>query len=336
MSQVSYAKSGVDLKVSADAKNRMQEIVARSHTPQVLNGIGLFSGFYSLDTSTYTEPVLTSSMDGVGTKVKVAQMMGVYDTIGQDLVNHCVNDIMVCGADPLFFMDYIAADKLQVDAITEIVRGLSEACRASGCSLIGGETAEMPGVYVPNHFDLAGCIVGMVDRGSIIDGSRIVVGDVIVGLTSSGLHTNGYSLVRKIFFELKNYDVATWVSDLGAPLGEELLRIHKSYRSVIKAVRWLEDLHGIAHITGGGIIDNIKRLLPKGLDVRIDWSSWSLPPIFRLIQSEGDVSNVEMRRVFNLGIGMTMIVKRQAAEKVIEVCESVGETALAVGEITMV
>jgi len=329
----SYKDSGVDLERSDQAKAAIKAHVKSTYTESVLHDIGLFSGFFRFDADKYKNPVLVSSIDGVGTKVKIAKMMGVYDTIGADLVNHSVNDIMVCGADPLFFMDYIAADELSPEMVSGVVEGMAAACKGAGCALIGGETAEMPGVYTEHSFDLAGTIVGAVDRDRIIDGSNIVPGDVLVGVTSNGIHTNGYSLVRKIFFENGRYAVEHQFDELDMTLGTELLKIHKSYYKLIRAVRESDGLKGISHITGGGIVGNTTRLLPSGCKVVIDWQSWDWPPIFKIIKKAGEVSDAEMRNVFNLGIGLVLIVAKQDVDRILEICASVQEQAILIGSV---
>jgi len=332
-SEISYKDSGVDLERSRQAKDAIKAHVKSTHTENVLRDIGLFSGFFRFDTDKYKEPVLVSSIDGVGTKVKIAQMMGRYNTIGADLVNHSVNDIMVCGAEPLFFMDYIAADRLTQDMVSGAVEGMASACKESGCALIGGETAEMPGVYTEQSFDLAGTIVGVVDRDRIIDGSTIGAGDILIGIASNGIHTNGYSLVRKVFFENNDYSVEHRFNDLGGTLGEELLKVHKSYHRLIRAVRNLEGLKGISHITGGGIVGNTNRLLPAGCRVDIDWESWSWPVIFSILQKEGSVPDAEMRNVFNLGVGLVLIVTEEKAEALLGSCASMQEEAFVIGSV---
>lgn len=333
MSEITYEKAGVDIKRARKAKDPIAELSRLTHSERVLRGIGLFGGFYELDIERYNQPVLVSSIDGVGTKIKIAQMMGVFGSIGEDLVNHCTNDIMVCGADPLFFLDYLATDKLDVEIVKEVITGVAHACKKAGCALIGGETAEMPGVYVQNNIDIAGCMIGVVEKGGIIDGTAIAPGDVLIGVASNGLHTNGYSLVRKVFFELKKYAVDDVLKDTNCSLGEELLRTHRSYHELIKRVRREGGLHGISHITGGGLIDNTKRLLKADLDLQIDWSAWEVPPIFRIIQTVGGVPTEEMRNVFNMGIGLVLIVERKKADYFLGLClDSVGE-AFIIGEV---
>jgi phosphoribosylformylglycinamidine cyclo-ligase len=333
MTRATYKDAGVDRGTAENVKDAIKEIARESFSKNVLKEIGLFSGFFSLDGWGYKKPVLVSSIDGVGTKIKIAQMMGQYRTIGEDLVHHCVNDIMVCGADPLFFLDYIAADKLQPAVIKDIVSGIAKACKASNCALVGGETAEMPGVYVQNNFDLAGAIVGIVEQQAIIDGGDIQPGDVLIGVASNGLHTNGYSLARKILFELKKYNVSDFIVDFGTSLGQELLKVHRSYRSLITQVRNLPGMHGIAHVTGGGIVGNTTRLLKPDLDLRIRWNAWETPPIFKFIQKEGGVSDAEMRAVFNLGIGLVLVVDETRAETFLNVCYSNHEHANVIGSV---
>ncbi|TDJ01849.1 MAG: phosphoribosylformylglycinamidine cyclo-ligase [Caldithrix sp.] len=333
MTQVTYENAGVSREVSENAKDSIKAFARTTHSKNVLKETGLFSGFYALDFKKFKRPVLASSIDGVGTKVKIAQMMGVYDSIGRDLVNHCVNDIMVCGAEPLFFLDYLAADKLHVNVIEEIVKGISVACKDAGCALIGGETAEMPGVYAPDNFDVAGSIVGVVEFDEIIDGKQIKPGDCLIGVASNGLHTNGYSLVRKVFFEKSDYSVTTPLEETQSTLGEELLRVHLSYHRLIGKIKSSEGLHGIAHITGGGIVDNTSRLLREGLDLQIDWSAWEIQPIFKIIQKEGNISDSEMRDVFNLGVGLVLIVDTNTAESFLGACRNLDEQAFVIGSI---
>jgi len=333
MTQITYENAGVSREVSESAKDSIKTLARATHSKNVLKEIGLFSGFYDFDFKTFKRPILVSSIDGVGTKVKIAQMMGVYESIGRDLVNHCVNDIMVCGAEPLFFMDYLAADKLHVNVIEEIVKGISEACQDSGCALIGGETAEMPGVYAPGNFDVAGSIVGVVEFDKIIDGSQIKPSDCLIGVASNGLHTNGYSLVRKVFFENNHYSVTTRLDETQSTLGEELLRVHRSYHGLMGKIKNSEGLHGIAHITGGGLVDNISRLLKEGLDLQIDWSAWEMQPIFKIIQKEGNIPDSEMRKVFNLGVGLVLVVNPDTVESFLNACKTASEQAFVTGSV---
>jgi len=295
-----YAAAGVDIDAAARAKTLIGKQAKTTHRPEVLGGVGFFGGLFEL--KGYEQPVLVSSVDGVGTKLKIAVALGKHDTVGVDLVNHCVNDILTCGAEPLFFLDYIAMGKLVPEQVAAIAKGLAKACREVGCALIGGETAEMPGLYSGEDYDLVGFIIGAVEKEKIISGGGIKAGDAVVGLTSSGLHTNGYSLVRKIFgIDQMNKDYP----ELGRTLGEELLEPHRCYRNQLKPL--LSLIKGMAHITGGGLVDNIPRVLPDGLAVRLDMKSWTVPPIFKLIQDKGNVDQGEMFRVFNMGIGMVLI-----------------------------
>ncbi len=305
-----YQAAGVDLTTASQATERISRHARTTFNSRVLGDIGFFGGLYHLEK--YRDPVLVSSADGVGTKVRIAAMMGRYDTVGQDLVNHCINDILVGGAKPLFFLDYIAMGKLDADAADSLVEGLALACREAGCVLIGGETAEMPGVYVGKEFDLAGFIVGVVERDEIIDGSAINEGDAILGIPSSGLHTNGFSLVRKAFgLDNNPSELERFYPELERTLGEELLEPHRCYLGVVGGQ--LDKIKGMAHITGGGFRENVPRALPKGLAAKIDGSAWSTPPIFRLIQSAGQVSDAEMYDVFNMGIGMTVMASKEDA-----------------------
>jgi phosphoribosylformylglycinamidine cyclo-ligase len=299
----------------------------------VLTDIGAFGGMFRLAADGMADPVLVSSIDSVGTKVKIASMMGRYDTVGIDMVNHCVNDILVQGATPLFFMDYYATSKLVPERAAQIVKGISEACREAGCALLGGEIAEMPGVYCEGEFDVAGCIVGLVDRDRIIDGSRVRQGDVVIGLASSGLHTNGYSLVRKVLFEDHDYKVDQYVPELGAVLGEVLLTPHKSYLKSVRAVMSRFEVHAMAHLTGGGFYGNIPRVLPSNCQVTVERRSWGVPPIFQLIQDKGNIDTTEMHRTFNMGIGLVMIVAKEHAVEVVDVLREEGEAASIIGEV---
>ncbi|HDZ58433.1 MAG TPA: phosphoribosylformylglycinamidine cyclo-ligase, partial [Ignavibacteriales bacterium] len=276
-------------------------------------------------------PVLVSSVDGVGTKLKIAIEMNKHDTIGQDLVNHCVNDIACCGAEPLFFLDYMAFGKLTPEIAADIVKGFSVACKENGCALIGGETAEMPGIYNKKDYDLSGTIVGVVEKSGIIDGKNIKRGDLLIGFRSNGLHTNGYSLARKVLLE--KYSLEEHIEMLNRTLGEELLRIHKSYLPLIKELKRNANVKGLAHITGGGIKGNTSRIIPPGLNLKIHWGNWEIPPVFKLIQETGNVSNEEMRKVFNVGIGLIAVVRREQEELVLQTALSGKEHALVVGEI---
>lgn len=330
---LTYEAAGVSIAAGDESVERIKAMARATYGPSVLRDIGLFGGFYELDSGRCRRPVLVSSIDGVGTKVKVACALGVYDTVGEDLVNHSVNDVMTSGADPLFFLDYLATGKLKPEVVEKVVEGMARACRQAGCALIGGETAEMPGVYHPDDFDLAGAIVGVVEKEQIIDGHTIKAGDVLVGIGSNGLHTNGYSLARKVLLELAGIKLTEHVHELGCTLGEELLRVHRSYQTLVQQVRSLPGLHGIAHITGGGIVGNTSRLLPAGRSLRIDWQAWEVPPIFRLIQRLGKVQDAEMRRVFNLGIGEVLVVAPEATSICIEKASAAGFAAYIIGEV---
>ncbi len=333
MNTLTYLDAGVSQERADRAKAAIKRIVQSTFTEAVVKEVGLFSGFFALDARAYAQPVLVSSVDGVGTKVLIAELMQDFSTIGVDLVNHCVNDIAVCGADPLFFLDYLASDRLDVDKIQAVLEGMAEACRQAGCALIGGETAEMPGVYRPAALDLVGAIVGVVDRTRIIDGSKIRAGDRLLGVPSNGLHTNGYSLVRKVLLDQGAYKPDAYIESLGRTLGQELLEPHRSYLTLIAKLRVLPGVHGLAHITGGGILGNVIRLLPGGLRVRVRWGTWPVPPIFGLIQSTGGVPEHEMRSVFNLGVGLVVVVGPAGIDAVKAVAEEEGLALYDIGEV---
>ena len=308
-----YRSSGVDLNANAHAKELIKALARTTFRPGVVGDIGFFGGMFQV--KGFRNPVLVASTDGVGTKLKIAALMGRYDTIGIDLVNHCVNDIFTCGAEPLFFLDYIAMGRMVPERAADLVKGLATACRANNCALIGGETATMPGIYAPDDFDLAGFIVGAVERAKVLDGSNIAAGDVLLGLPSSGLHTNGYSLVRKIFHIDENARaLRKRYAGLSGALGEALLAPHRCYYEALKD--HLSRINGLAHITGGGFYENIPRTLPRGLGVRINPKSWDVPPLFRLIQKTGNISSREMHSVFNMGIGMIAICTPDNARKI--------------------
>lgn len=311
-----YKSSGVDIDAGNETVRRIKKLAKATFTPGVLSDIGSFGGLFKLDTSSWKEPVLVSSADGVGTKLKVAFMANRHRTIGADLVNHCVNDILVQGAVPLFFLDYLATGRLSPDVAEQIVEGLARACTDNGCALIGGETAEMPGFYADDEYDVAGFIVGAVDHERIIDGRSIKVGDVLIGLPSNGLHTNGYSLARKIAFEELKLKVDSHVPELGETVGEAFLRTHRSYLSVIKPLLVRGQIKGMAHITGGGITDNLPRVLPKGTAARIDRTTWRVPALFRWLGESGRVPEYDLRRSFNMGIGLILVVDPRQAEAV--------------------
>lgn len=328
-----YKAAGVDIEAGNEAVLRLKDYVKSTYTPNVLTEVGSFGGMIRFTGEGMQEPVLVSSIDGVGTKVKIAAMMNKFDTVGMDIVNHSVNDILVQGAKPLFFLDYFATSKLEPEMAADVVKGMSEACRAVGCALIGGEIAEMPGVYVEGEFDIAGCIVGVVDRSKIIDGSKVMPGDVVVGLASSGPHTNGYSLIRKILFEDNNYRIDQYVPELGAVLGDVLLAPHRCYANSVLAVMQEFDIHAMAHLTGGGFYNNIPRVLPMDCQVTVERRYWGVPPIFTLLQEKGNIDPVEMHRTFNMGIGMVLIVDKSHGMEVVAKLEEMGEAATIIGEV---
>jgi phosphoribosylformylglycinamidine cyclo-ligase len=316
--QKAYACAGVDVDLGNRLKRRIQQLVTQTHGPQVLGKIGGFGGLFRVQFHGMRAPVLVASIDGVGTKLKIAFALDRHDTIGADLVNHCANDIAVLGARPLFFLDYIGCGKLEPRVFDQLIRGFSRACRAADCALIGGETAQMPGMYRNGEYDLAGCMVGVVDRAKIIDGSKIKPGDVILGLASNGLHTNGYSLARRILFEKMRLKPSSKIDDLSATIGEELLHVHKNYQPLLAKVP-SGMIKGLAHITGGGLIDNLPRILPKKCDAIIETRSWRVPGIFQMLQRNGDVDPVEMYQVFNMGIGMVAITSERDAKRTMSI-----------------
>jgi len=321
----SYAKAGVDIDAKDKAIERISKLARSTSRPGVLSGVGFFGGLFEF--KGYKNPVLVSSIDQVGTKTKIANAADKHDTVGIDIVSHCVNDIFTCGAEPLFFLDYIGMGKMVPEKVEAIVRGLAQACRDVGCALIGGETGEMPGLYAtPDNYDLVGFIIGVVEKEKIIMGKTIVAGDTIIGLPSSGLHTNGYSLVRKIFGETKSA-LQTHYPELGRTLGEELLEPHRCYYNQLKPL--LPLIKGMAHITGGGLIGNVPRILPQGVAASFDSQAWTTPPIFHLIQQRGNVDHNEMYRVFNMGIGMVLIC---SADKADQLTRALPETKV-IGEV---
>ena len=310
-----YAAAGVDIALGNQVKQGLQEKVQRTYGPEVLGRIGGFGGLFRAEFGQMKEPVLVSSIDGVGTKLKIAVALNSHASVAQDLVNHCINDIAVTGARPLFFLDYIGAERLEPEVFDQLISGFTKACKAGNCALIGGETAQLPDLYHHREYDLAGCIVGVVDRTKILDGLRIVPSDVLLGLPSNGLHTNGFSLARKVLLQQMRLNLGAKAEGLTRSLGEELLRIHKNYQPLLAAVP-VGRIKGAAHITGGGLIDNIPRVLPPTCDALVDTTSWKVPPIFRLIQRGGDISAHEMFEVFNMGIGMVLVVARHHAEEI--------------------
>ncbi|HUL73506.1 MAG TPA: phosphoribosylformylglycinamidine cyclo-ligase [Vicinamibacterales bacterium] len=306
MAPIDYRQAGVDIDAGNEVVRRIKALARGTYTAGVLSGVGSFGGLFALGSGT-TEPVLVASADGVGTKLKVAFLAGVHDTIGVDLVNHCVNDILVQGARPLFFLDYLATGRLSPDVAEQIVRGVAAACRDNGCALLGGETAEMPGFYADGEYDVAGFIVGLVERSKIVDGRDVARGDVLIALPSSGLHTNGYSLARRIVFEELKLKIDSQVPELGETVGEALLRSHRSYLSIVMPLVERGLVKGMAHITGGGIPENLPRALPEGLSYSIDRDSWTVPPLFRWLQDAGEIDDAEMFRTFNMGVGLILV-----------------------------
>lgn len=329
--QFTYKDSGVDIKAGEELVNSIKGIVKETHSDAVLSNIGGFGGFFSPDLSGFKKPTFVSSVDGVGTKLIVAFKAEKYDTVGQDLVNHCINDIAVCGATPLFFLDYFSTGKLEQNVGYEVIKGFATACKENGVALIGGETAEMPDIYGPGEFDLAGTIVGIVDEDKVINGAGIKKGDVLLGFKSSGLHTNGYSLARKVLFS--EYEVNEYVEELGSTVAEELLQVHRSYLSLITALKGINGVNGFSHITGGGMVGNTKRILPEGLALDINWEGWERPAVYKLIQEIGNVPEEDMQATFNLGIGLVCVVDKKAKEEVIAEATKLGEEVFEVGEV---
>ena len=303
-----YADAGVNIAVADDAKQRIRHLASHTFTPAVLGGIGGFGALFALDIRKWKEPVLVSSADGVGTKLKVAMSMGVHSTVGGDLVNHCVNDILVQGAEPLFFLGYLAMGKLEPNVVEQLVDGMSRSCRKAGCALIGGETAEMPGFYAPGEYDLAGFIVGVVERKNILNGKGVKPGDTLIGLPSAGLHTNGYSLARKLVFDVAKLKNDTYVAEVGNKIGAELLKPHVCYVPAVKNILAKGWASALAHITGGGIPGNLPRVLPSGVKAVIDLESWPIPSIFKYLAKVGEIDTDELLQAFNMGIGMIVIV----------------------------
>ena len=328
-----YRDAGVDIDRADAAKKRIKALARQTFTPEVASEIGAFGGLFRLKTEGATQPILVSSVDGVGTKLKIAFATGIHHTVGRDLVAHCVNDILVQGAAPLFFMDYIATHRMEPDVIARVVEGIAAGCRESECALLGGETAEMPGFYSSGEYDLAGFIVGLVDQSQLVDGQGIRPGDAILGLASTGLHTNGYSLARKLLFEVGGYKIGARLPRLPLPLGEELLQPHRNYLSLLKPLLEQGRLNGLAHITGGGLTDNLPRILPGGCSAHIQLKSWPEPPIFGVLQELGRIDEAEMLRTFNMGIGMALIVSPGEVSKVEDHLDRSGEPLYRIGEI---
>ena len=330
---VTYAEAGVDIVEGARAVDAIKDTVHSTYRPEVVGDIGGFGGLFSIAAAKdMADPLLVSGTDGVGTKLKVAQRLGVHDTVGIDLVAMCVNDILATGAEPLFFLDYVAVGKLDAEAMAKIVGGIGEGCRQSGCALIGGETAEHPGTMSADDYDLAGFAVGIVDRAKIIDHDRMRPGDVVIALTSSGIHSNGYSLVRKVF-NVEHADLGAYVDELGCTLGEELLRPTKIYVKPVLAAMDVADVHGVSHITGGGFYENIPRCIPDGLCAKIDKSALRTPPIFSMLQRMGSIPEHDMFNTYNMGVGMTMIVAKDDADKALAALKENGQDAYVIGEV---
>ena len=347
MKQKAYARAGVDIDLGNKVKSTLPQLLASTHRPEVLGKVGGFGGLFALDVRRYRQPVLVSSVDGVGTKLKIAFAMDRHDTIGADLVNHCVNDIAVLGAEPLFFLDYLGTGKLEPRVFTEIIKGFARACAENRCTLIGGETAQMPGFYQAGEYDVSGTIVGVVEKSKMLNGQKTVKrGDVVIGIESSGLHTNGYSLARKIFFEQLNLQPGSYVAELKNTIGDELLKVHVSYGPLVQALLKGFNSPGtrgtrpsgmtvkaFAHITGGGFVDNIPRVLPGNCDVVIRKGSWDMLPIFRLIEAKSDVPDEELYQVFNMGIGMIAVVAPEKAGLVLKFIRSQKHKAWLIGEV---
>jgi phosphoribosylformylglycinamidine cyclo-ligase len=330
---VTYADAGVDISRANRTKQRIKYLAHKTFTRGVLSEIGGFGGLFAVDKAKYSDPVLVSSVDGVGTKLKIAFEMKLHSTVGADLVNHCVNDIAVQGAAPLFFMDYLATGKLDPAIAEQIVEGIADACKHNGCALIGGETAEMPGFYPDGEYDLAGFIVGVVERDRILTGKDVQIGDIILGLPSNGLHTNGYSLARKLLFEVAHYSPETYVNEIKNKVGNELMRTHRSYWPVLKKLIDSQCVVALAHVTGGGITENLPRVLPRGTTAAIELGKWPVPPIFEHLQQLGKVAQDEMLRTFNMGLGMLLVVPTAKFKKAQTVLERVGEKAYTIGRI---
>ena len=329
-----YKTAGVDIDAGNEAVRRIRALARSTFTPGVLSEIGTFGGLFQLEPGRFREPVLVASADGVGTKLKVAFLAGKHDTVGVDLVNHCVNDILMQGAEPLFFLDYLATSRLSPEVAESIVGGMASACRDNGCALLGGETAEMPGFYGDGEYDLAGFIVGVVDRSRLINGRTIAVGDVLVGVPSSGLHTNGYSLARRIAFDQLGLTVDRHIPELGRTLGEAFLEPHRSYLPLVRPLLDGGRIKAMAHITGGGITDNLPRILPHGTAAVVDAASWEVPPLFRWLRQNGRVPADDMMRTFNMGIGLIIVTARDKAEQLIgELAARGGRDARVVGEV---
>ncbi|GAX88748.1 phosphoribosylformylglycinamidine cyclo-ligase [Effusibacillus lacus] len=328
-----YARAGVNIDAGNETVDRIKPHVARTFRPEVITSLGGFGGGFQLDMSKYKEPILVSGTDGVGTKLKIAFLMDKHDTIGMDAVAMCVNDILVMGAEPLFFLDYLATGKLVPETAEQIVKGIADGCVQAGCALVGGETAEMPGMYADGEYDIAGFSVGIVEKSKMIDGSKVKPGDALIGLASSGIHSNGYSLVRKVLLEEKGYSLNTRLPGLDKTLGDELLTPTRIYVKNGLALRGQFDVHAFVHVTGGGFWENIPRVLPEGCDAEIELGSWPVLPIFALLQREGNIPDVDMYRTFNMGIGLIAVVPAGQADDFVEAANRLGERAYRIGRI---
>lgn len=328
---ITYKDAGVDIHKAEASLERMKQQINRTHTPEVLRGVGLFGGFYDISGHGLKHPVLVSSTDGVGTKLRVAMLSGKHDTVGQDLVNHCINDIAVSGAKPLYFLDYFASGTLEPGVYEAVLGGVASGCEKAGVPLIGGETAEMPDFYGTGDYDLCGTIVGIVDKDLIIDGSSILPGDILVGVHGNGLHTNGYTLARKVL--LNEYDVTTYVEELGMSVGDALLRIHPNYFELISTITAQLTVKGISHVTGGGIVKNTRRILPAGLSLDVNWDAWTVPSIFQIIQRLGNVPAEDMREAFNMGIGLVFIMDSAQRNSLFDLEEQTGATFVEIGRV---
>ena len=339
MKQKAYAAAGVDIDLGNKVKSTLPQLLASTHRREVLGKVGGFGGLFALDAKKYRQPVLVSSVDGVGTKLKLAFAMDKHDTIGADLVNHCVNDIAVLGAEPLFFLDYLGTGKLEPHVFAEVIKGFARACAENGCALIGGETAQMPGFYQPGEYDVSGTIVGVVEKSRMLNGQKTVKrGDAIIGIASSGLHTNGYSLARKIFFDEMGLQLTTRLPELKNTLGNELLKVHVSYGPLVQKLlkrfnAKRSQVKAFAHITGGGFVDNIPRVLPKNCDAIIRKGSWNMLPIFKLIETKSGVPHDELYQVFNMGIGMVAIVSAEKANDILKFIRAQKHDSWIIGEI---
>ena len=334
VSGLTYRESGVNIDRAQQAKERIKQLARSTFTPAVLGDIGAFAGLYRPDLSNLQNPILVSTVDGVGTKLKIAFLSGVHNTVGIDLVAHCTNDILAQKALPLIFLDYVGMGTLEPDIVEQIVEGLTQGCKQSQCALIGGETAEMPGFYKQGEYDLVGFMVGLTDELKLFRPDQVEKGDILIGLPSSGLHTNGYSMVRRLFFEQEKLQLDNHVGELGRTVGEELLIPHRNYLPLIKELILADDLHALAHITGGGITENLPRVLPETVDARVQRGTWEILPIFRFIRERGGVETQEMYRTFNMGLGMILVVAKQRADRVQDFLTERGERFYLVGEIS--